>query len=162
MRPMARRAQAFGLVLAVLALAGALFAQHSLGYQPCKLCLWERWPFYIGIPVLFGAVLAGPAGLPGRLLAGLSALIFVAGFGLGAYHALVEWGVFLGPSDCGGQPALGPLSVGDLQKSLSNIHVVACNAAPVRIAGLSFAGWNAVISALVAISAGFGAVARGR
>jgi len=151
---------ALAIVMALAAIGGAWASELGFGYVPCKLCLLQRWPYYIGIPLLLAALFART----GRFQCGFAAaaaVAFVIGAGLGSYHALVEWGVFLGPADCGGRADLGTLSVGDLQKSLGNIHVVACNAAPLRVAGLSFAGWNAVLSALVAAMAVLGALRRG-
>ena len=33
------------LWLAFLAICAAWFFELVLGYIPCKLCLWQRWPY---------------------------------------------------------------------------------------------------------------------
>ena len=140
---------AIGLALA--SIAGAWFFELVLGYTPCKLCLLQRWPYYIGLPVGVAAWLAGGAGtLPGRVLIGLFVLIFLISAGLGVYHSGVEWKFWAGPTDCAGKLVEGPSSVLDLRKSLATTRVVRCDDAALRILGLSFAGWNVLVSLGVA------------
>ena len=64
----------------------------------------------------------------------------LVGGALGAYHAGVEWGFWPGPTSCtGGAGITGGLP--DLTQK-----VVQCDEVQLRIFGLSFAGWNAVVS----------------
>jgi disulfide bond formation protein DsbB len=79
--------------------------------------------------------------------------VFLVSAGLGIYHSGVEWGFFAGPNDCGGAPGAAAGSVGDFLKELETTRVVSCTEAAWRFAGLSLAGWNAVISlGLVALA----------
>lgn len=149
MRPSSSSNLLYGLAcaLAASAIGGAWFSELVMGFVPCMLCLWERWPYYIGLP------LAGVAfGLRGtRAYAPLClalAAVFVVSAGLGAWHAGVEWKFFTAP-DCGGRTG-GMASLEDFRKSLSTARVVLCDEAPMRVLGLSFAGWNAVASAVIA------------
>lgn len=141
-----------GLVLASAAIGGAWFSELGLGYVPCMLCLWQRIPYYVAaLPALFALVLLLRAGSP-RTLALVSlalALVFVVSTGLGILHAGVEWKFWVGPPGCGGRLELNAPSFQDFQKSLQTARVVLCDTAPMRVLGLSFAGWNAVASLLV-------------
>ncbi len=47
--------------------------------------------------------------------------------------------------------------MGDFMKQLQSVKVVRCDAVAIRILGLSLAGWNAVISAALALIAGYAA-----
>lgn len=135
------------LLIGAAAIAGAWFFELALGYTPCKLCLLQRWPYYIGLPVGLAAYYAGGARTRlGRTLIILFMLIFLASAGLGAYHSGVEWKFWQGPADCGGRLTDGPANVLDLKKSLQNARVVRCDDAALRVLGLSFAGWNVVVS----------------
>jgi disulfide bond formation protein DsbB len=140
------------LALAFFAISAAWFFELVLGYNPCKLCLWQRWPYYVGMPLIVLALLSinreTGVGLA-RILAGLVALSFLASLALGVYHAGVEWKFWAGPSDCGGRIVSGPASVQDFAKSLESARIVSCVDAPWRLLGLSFAGWNALISAVL-------------
>jgi len=144
-----RRAAALILAGAVATIAGALFFQHALGYAPCKLCLEQRIPYYLAMPVAL-AVLAWPRRARALAVAGLSvlALVFVVSAGLGAYHAGVEWGLWAGPAECGGGAA--PTGMADFMSQLNKVRVVSCTEAAWRFLGLSLAGWNVLISLVLA------------
>lgn len=154
-----RLAAAIVLAVAAATIAGALASQHLFGLVPCKLCLWQRWPYYVGLPLALATLLAPD---PGWRRAGLGALslLFLASFGLGAYHAGVESHLWLGPSDCGGGTGAAPSQVGNLLQSLNQIRVVSCDDAAWRFLGVSLAGWNALVSIAVAIFAGAAALRR--
>lgn len=130
--------------------------QHA-GYTPCELCLLERDPFYVGLPLALIAALAAAAGHRGAAawLLGLLALLFAASAVLAGYHAGVEWGFWAGPSGCSGAvPA--PAGVDDFLKQLDRVKVVRCDAPALRVAGLSLAGWNVVVSLGLAALAAIG------
>lgn len=135
------------------AIGTALIFQYAFGYAPCALCLWERWPYYLGVPI--AALLVALNGFSSRrvLLIGFALLIllFAVNTGLGGYHAGVEWGFWPGPTSCssGG----GSLASGDLIGAMQNSHIVPCDRASWRFLGLSFAGWNAVVSLVLLLMA---------
>jgi disulfide bond formation protein DsbB len=136
-------------LIAMATIGGAWFSELGLGYVPCKLCLIERWPYYLALPVVVTAfVRMRDAGARQSvvLAAAFLGLLFLVSAGLGAYHAGVEWKFWLGPTDCGGRVNTGAVNLEDFRKSLNTARVVLCNEAPMRILGLSFAGWNGVVS----------------
>jgi disulfide bond formation protein DsbB len=141
---------------AAATVGGALIFEHAFGYVPCKLCLIQRNPYYIAIPLGLVAALLPPRWMRAGLW--LLALIFIVSAGLGAYHSGVEWGFFAGPSDCGGGSGAGAGNVGDFLNQLQSTRVVSCTEAAWRFLGLSLAGWNVLISlALAAFDAMAGA-----
>ena len=149
-------APAIVLVLGLATILGAWGFELIGHFMPCKLCLEERVPYYVGLPVALTAFLAALAGakpMVSRTLLLIAGLIFAYNIYLGGYHAGVEWNIFTGPSDCGstGSSITTPE---DLLKTLEGgIRIVPCDQASWRFLFLSFAGWNAVISiALTAIA----------
>ena len=148
LRPLADRRTVAALILLASAatIGGALVFQHGFGYQPCKLCLWQRDPYYIAMPVALATAFAPPRSPWSRIGFGALALIFLISAGLGAYHAGMEWGFWLGPSDCGGAAAPQAGEMGDFLRSLEQTRVVSCTEAAWRFLGLSLAGWNVTIS----------------
>jgi disulfide bond formation protein DsbB len=137
-------------LLALAAIAGAWMFEWA-GYLPCELCLKQRWAYYAGVPVAALVSIAVAARAPrGLVVAGfvLVALIFAGSAVFGAYHAGVEWGFWQGPTDCTGTLSKAA-SVDDFMQQLQTTHVVRCDAVAIRILGLSLAGWNAVVSALI-------------
>jgi disulfide bond formation protein DsbB len=75
-----------------------------------------------------------------------------AGAALALYHAGVEWRWWQGPQSCA---AAGGLSGG--LPDLSSARVIRCDEAPWRFIGLSFAGWNFLVSVFLACLALYGA-----
>lgn len=146
------------LIAALATIAGALVFEHGFGLRPCKLCLIQRNPYYVAIPLALAALVAPPRWT--RVALALLAVIFVVSAGLGAYHAGVEWGWFVGPSDCGGTAAPTAGSMDDFMKQLQTTRVVSCTEAAWRFLGLSLAGWNVVISLALAALAGARAARR--
>src|SRR4051812_19641549 len=122
----ARSAAFLILVVAAATVGGALVFEHGFGYIPCKLCLQQRLPYYAALPIAL-VTAAAPARGPWLRL-GLAALglLFLISTGLGIYHSGVEWGFWLGPSDCGGGGGAAAGNVANLMKSLNTIHVVSC------------------------------------
>ena len=147
------------LVAALAMIGGALVFEHGFGLIPCKLCLIQRYPYYVAMPLALTAAFV--SGRWARIALALLALLFLISVGLGAYHAGVEWGFWLGPSDCGGTGAPTAGTVDDFLSQLQRTRVVSCTEAAWRFLGLSLAGWNVLISLVLAAFAAT-AVARRR
>jgi len=149
------------LVLAAAAatLAGAWAFQLS-GFEPCELCLKQRYPYYAALPLAAAAIFLARNAQPlaARLLLGLLAAIFVVSAVAGGYHAGVEWKFWPGPTDCTGE-FVKPASMEDFRKQLQSVHIVRCDEVAVRILGLSLADWNVLVSAGIALVAALGAAA---
>lgn len=150
------------LFLATAAILGALGFEHIGGYKPCPLCLQQRWAYYAGIPALYlGLVLLS---MEWRRTASLVffavALAFLANAGLGVYHAGAEWKFWPGPDTCASAGGQMTTDAGSLLGRLGSTVVIRCDEAALRIAGLSFAGWNVLVSLAIftgAIVAAFSA-----
>lgn len=138
---------------AAFALAAAWFFQLVVGLAPCPLCLDQRIPYYIAVPVGVAALAALAKGYPrsGRLLLALIALLMLGNMGLAVFHAGVEWRFWPGPTSCTGAPTM---VTGDLLAALKTASVPRCDEATWRLLGLSMAGWNAIIAAVLAVIAG--------
>jgi disulfide bond formation protein DsbB len=150
-------------LIAAATIAAAWGFELIGGYIPCALCLEERIPYYIGVPVALAALvtslIAVPAWLPRALLVA-TVLVFAYGAYLGIYHAGAEWGFWPGPADCAAGAAPATTSAADILSQLDSVRVVSCTEATWRFPadwGLSFAGWNAAISVLLVLVALWGA-----
>ena len=147
---------AFVMLTAAAAIVAALLFQYVGGYAPCPLCLQQRWAYYAGIPASFLALVLLSTGRwrIAALLLFAVALGFLANAGLGVYHAGAEWKFWDGPDSCAAAGPLKPLGsgTGGLLGKLDT-KVVRCDEAPWRLFGLSFAGWNVVISLTLTIAA---------
>lgn len=145
-------ATALFLAVAMATTVGvALGFQHIGGYLPCKLCIEQRWPYYVGAPLMAATAYAGAWGVSRgslRLLLLIGAIILAVSLFLGVRHTGVEYGWWAGPSDCGAiAPGIDTGGQGVLD-ALDTIVPPSCDKAAWRdpVLRLSFAGWNAVIS----------------
>jgi len=146
--------------IAAATLAGAWFFQLVLDIQPCELCLAQRYAYYLVVPL--GALIAIAAARDApraALIAGLAivALAMLGNSGLAGYHAGVEWGFWKGPTECTGP--IGHLgSAGNLLERLDTVKVVRCDEVQWKFLGLSLAGYDVLISLLMAAIAAWGTV----
>ena len=138
-------ASAVVFLIAAATIFAALAFEHLGGYAPCPLCLEERYAYYF----------AGRATSLARILLVLIALAFLANAAAGIYHAGIEWKWWPGPGECSGAFELQWGEGG-----IVDTPVIRCDEASWRFLGLSFAGWNAAVSALLACVASYGATRR--
>lgn len=133
----------------------ALYFEYALGYAPCALCVQQRIPYYVAIPTCLALLILGMQKKDARKT--FRAVLWVAGgamllgAGLAVHHAGVEWGLWAGPAGCSAASFSGAVS-GNLLDALNTVHPPSCGEASWRFLGLSFAGWNAVISAAIALT----------
>ena len=145
-------------VIAAATLAGAWFFQLVLDILPCPLCLEQRYAYYLAVPLGALTALAAVRDAPRAvILAGLAilALVTLANAGLGTYHAGVEWGFWKGPTECTG-PVVDLGSAGNLLQRLDTVKVIRCDEVQWRFLGISLAGYNVLISLLMAAIAVWG------
>lgn len=141
------------LIASALMLAAAHAFENFGGMEPCALCLRQREVYWAAMAVAAAALMLGRF-REGRPLApwgaGLLAAIFLLGAGVAAFHAGVEWRWWPGPASCTGGG--GAVDAADLMAALGGAPISApsCDTAPWVFAGLSMAGWNAVVSLLLA------------
>jgi disulfide bond formation protein DsbB len=149
--PLRRATLVFGIATATI--AGAWFTELYLGYVPCKLCLIQRWPFYFAVPLAaLAIIISGPMKMrtAARPAFAMLAAIFMMSTALGVHHSGVEYGWWTGPTDCAGKLEAGPANVNDLMAAMNKTKIVSCTEASLKILGFSLAGWNAIISFLLA------------
>jgi len=147
-------AQSLQTILAAVLFAGmagtvlaALGFQHIGGLMPCKLCLMERVPYYIGAPLMLVTAVLSAIRVRGIYVRGLllaALLLMLYGFTLSVYHAGVEWKFWPGPADCSLLTSSVPASAGNLLDGINMFRPVSCSEAAGYFLGLSMAGWNAV------------------
>ena len=149
--------------IAAATLAGAWYFQLVLDIRPCPLCLEQRYAYYLAIPLGALVALAAAKDAPRAVLVAGLVLLAAAALGnavLGTYHAGVEWKFWQGPTDCTGP--IGNLgSAGNLLERLDTVKVIRCDEVQWRFLGLSLAGYNVLISLLMAAIAVWGIAGSG-
>jgi disulfide bond formation protein DsbB len=150
-----------GIAMALVVIT-ALGFEHIGGYIPCKLCLEQRTPYYLGAPIMLMAALASYKNWPECLSRGLMAiggLLMAYGLSIAVFHAGVEWAWWAGPTDCTAAATTVTTNANDLLGDINALTPPSCDKAALRILGLSMAGWN-VPASLALMFASFKAAAR--
>src|SRR5689334_2044512 len=145
-------------IIAAATLAGAWFFQLVLDIRPCPLCLEQRYAYYLALPLAAFVAFFASRGAPRQVLMAGFVILLVAALGnawLGGYHAGVEWKFWPGPTDCSG-PLVDLGSAGTLLQRLDTVKVIRCDDVQWRFLGLSLAGYNVLISLLMAGIAAWG------
>lgn len=145
-------------VISAATLLGAWYFEYVVKLAPCPLCLEQRLPYYIVVPLSLLLAIAALVRAPRAIiivgfLAIAAAMLY--GASLGAYHAGVEWHWWPGPDDCSG-PITDFNAKGPLLNQLQSIRVVRCDEAAWRFLGISLAGYNVLVSLLLAAIAACG------
>jgi disulfide bond formation protein DsbB len=142
-----------GALLASLAMLGAAHAFETFGNMvPCALCLHQREAYWAAAWVgLLGAIANHfrPDILSSRAFALLLACAFGAGALIAGFHVGVEFKWWPGLAECTGGGNYKPS--GDLLGALSKtMDVPACDKIAWSMLGVSMAGWNMLISLVLA------------
>lgn len=127
-------------------LSAAFFFQFVLGYQPCILCLYQRWPFAAVIVVALAAqwVKAWPGAVDALLV--VAGLALLANSGIAFFHVGVEQHWWEGTAACVGGGALKGDDLDALRAQIMAAPVVRCDQIPWSLFGISMAGYNVVLS----------------
>ncbi|RCL02751.1 MAG: Disulfide bond formation protein B [Candidatus Tokpelaia sp. JSC188] len=147
-----RLVQIFLAIFLFIAMSGtvlsALGFQYIIGLMPCKLCLMERTPYYIGALLMIVTIILFTIRILDiyiRRLFIATFLLMFYDFALSVYHVGMEWMLWLGPRDCILSDDLSMLkTVSNLLDNLNTMHPNLCSKAVGYFLGLSMAGWNSI------------------
>ncbi|RZJ84747.1 MAG: disulfide bond formation protein B [Brevundimonas sp.] len=148
---------AFALA-ASLALLGAAHAfEEFLGLAPCNLCLKQREVYWGAVAIAGAATLwhlfsRGSRGTP-RIAAFLLGAVFFTGFVTALFHAGGEAKWWALPAICsGGGGDINLENLTSLALGTGPVEtVVMCDTVVWRFLGLSMAGWNTLIMAVLTV-----------
>ena len=137
------------VILAIISLTtiSALIIQYWLGHEPCKLCLYERIPYFLSV-LLIAKILFIKKYEKITLL--ILFLVFMSSTALAFYHFGIEQGFFSESLAC---------TVGDLSKALSKEELlqqleqnsIGCKDVSFRMLGLSLAAINTIFSLVLSV-----------
>jgi len=140
---MTRAPTLLALLLPAVLLAGAWIAQLGFGLYPCEMCHWQRWPHYAAVLVAAAALALPRRRRPLTLAA--AALVAVSGV-IAVLHAGVEYGWWPGFTACTSTIRLTGATAAERLDQIMAAPLVRCDHAPWTLAGISLAGFNAILS----------------
>ena len=145
MSPSLKLAQRLALGVPVLLLLGAYVSEYGFGLFPCEMCWWQRYAHFAAVPLALLSCVAQPK----RLWIVLAGLAVLASGLIGAFHAGVEYGWWEGFTTCTSNVQD---TGGDPLDAIMNAPLVRCDVPQWTLAGISLAGFNAIISVLSALA----------
>ena len=134
-------------VFVCLILASAFIIQYELGHKPCKLCLYERIPYFLSILLIMKFFLI--KGYEKITLLILS-LVFIASSILGFYHFGIEQGFFSESLLCTTENLSETLSKEQILEQLKQ-NTISCKEVSFKILGFSLAAINTIFSIILSV-----------
>ena len=130
------------LILFIALILSSVHLLEIFGFEPCDLCLKQRWPWYISLVLAIVPNFIFQHKNSIFLL--LISLLLFLGAVFAGWHAGIEWNLWEGPKTCVTQTI--DYSNNLLEKLKSTSPAPQCNPASFRVLGLSLAGYNFLIS----------------
>ena len=137
------------VILAIISLTiiSALIIQYWLGHEPCKLCLYERIPYFLSMLLIIKILFIKKYE---KITFLILSLVFIGSAALAFYHFGIEQGFFSESLAC---------TTGDLSKTLSKEELlqqlkqnnISCKDVSFRILGLSLAAINTIFSLVLSV-----------
>ena len=135
------------LVFTSLVLVSAFVIEHQLGHEPCKLCLYERIPYFLSMLLIIKMFFIKKYE---RVTLLILFLLFMSSTVLAFYHFGIEQGFFSESLVC---------TTGDLSETLSKAELlqqlkqnsISCKDVSFRILGLSLAAINTIFSLILSV-----------
>jgi len=137
------------VILAIISLTtiSALIIQYWLGHEPCKLCLYERIPYFISMLLIIIILFIKKYE---KITLLILFLVFMSSTVLAFYHFGIEQGFFSESLVC---------TSGDLSKTLSKeellqqlkLNSISCKNVSFRILGMSLAAINTIFSLILSV-----------
>jgi len=130
------------LSLLIVSVFLAYFIEFGLGHKPCKLCLYQRYPYFLSIFLIFNILIIKKY-IKVSLL--FLALVSLLGGGIAFYHFGIEQGFFTETLVCEVENLGQNLSKEDIIKQL-NKNTISCKTVTFQVFGLSLATINTIFS----------------
>ena len=130
------------LSLLVFSVVFAFFVEYGLGYKPCKLCLYQRYAYYVSIFLILNILIFKKYIKPTFMIIALVSLI---GSMIAFYHFGIEQGFFKENLVCEVKNLDNNLTKEDILNELSTVSI-SCKEVAFRVFGLSLASINTIFS----------------
>ena len=130
-----------------LTITSALIIQYWLGHEPCKLCLYQRIPYFLAILLIIKMFFFKKYE---KITLLILTLIFVSSAALAFYHFGIEQGFFDETLTCSAPELSKTLSKEQLLEQLKQNNI-SCKDVSFRVLGLSLAAINAIFSLVLSV-----------
>ena len=128
--------------LLILSLVSAFIIEYGLGHEPCKLCIYQRYPYFISV-LLLTSIFVLKKNIKIHLI--VLSIVSLLGAIIAFYHFGIEQGFFDESVVCETKKLNQILSKEDLLKQLKQ-NTISCKKVTFRLLGLSLASINTIFS----------------
>jgi len=135
------------LIIISLTIISTLIIQYWLGHEPCKLCLYERIPYFLSILLIIKILFFEKYE---KITLLILFLVFVGSTALAFYHFGIEQDFFSESLICKAEDLSKILSKEQLLEQLIQNNV-SCKDVGFRILGLSLAAINTIFSLFLSV-----------
>ena len=134
-------------VVISLTITSAFIIQYWLGHEPCKLCLYQRIPYFLAILLIIKMFFFKKYE---KITLLILTFIFISSAALAFYHFGIEQGFFSESLTCTAPDLSKTLSKEQLLEQLKQNNI-SCKDVSFRILGLSLAAINTIFSLVVSV-----------
>ena len=135
----------FFLFIILASLVAAFTIQYGLGYQPCKLCIYQRIPYILSIFLIIELIFFKKNEKTTLLLLSLT---FIVSIILSFYHLGIEQGFFTESFVCESKNLSETLTKDELLEQLKQ-NAISCKDVSFKILGLSLTSINFIFSLIL-------------
>ena len=130
-----------------LVLISAFVIEYRLDHKPCKLCVYERIPYFLSILLIIKIFFIKSYE---KITLLILSIIFIISSGLAFYHFGIEQGFFSESLACTTEGLSKTLSKEELLQQLKQ-NSISCKDVSIRILGLSLAAINTIFSLILSV-----------
>ena len=137
------------LIIAIVAIATALIAEHIFNILPCQMCIYQRYSYYslIILSIIFLLLKKQNSSIYYLLVE----IMLIVGLFFSLWHIGIENHLIGGPSSCSSD--MGNISnIQDLKEYILNRPVIACDEINWTFLGVSFAIYNSILQMILLIN----------
>ena len=135
------------LIFITLILISAFLIEYRLDHKPCKLCIYQRIPYFVAVLLILKMLLTTSYQ---KITLFILALTFLVSASLAFYHFGIEQGFFSESLICTAGNLSENLSKEELLKLLES-NPISCKDISFKILGFSLATINTIFSTILSV-----------
>ena len=137
------------VILAIISLMiiSALIIQYWLGHEPCKLCLYQRIPYFLSMLLIIKILFIKKYE---KITLLILFLVFMSSAALAFYHFGIEQGFFNESLACTAPDLSQTLSKEQILEQLKQNNI-SCKDVSFRVLGLSLSAINTIFSLVLSV-----------
>jgi len=137
------------IILSIISLTtiSTLLIQYWLGHEPCKLCLYERIPYFLSILLLVKILFIKRYE---KITLLILSVIFISSAILAFYHFGIEQGFFSESTACATDDLSKVLTKEEILEQIKQ-NSISCKKVSFRMLGLSLAAINTIFSVFLGV-----------